>query len=212
MSRDIVTSPGLQIQALEHSSSEEKTASPGRRQVSSSVMDSRRLASLFNIPHGRCMSCIRCYGVYYYSDCCYVYYRMACAIEDSNTQTLIITGGFDTMTTVSVYSLQGWVEDLQSLNTGRYFHACAYYLKANRMVREICRINKYMSFLFYSSHFLIQVFLVTGGYDESDRLDSTELYDPSMGSWVSGAKLPRPLNSLSAASIDARIIILGTDI
>ena len=56
------------------------------------------------------------------------------------------------------------------------------------------------------------MFLVTGGHDESVRLDSTELYDPDVGSWVSGAKLQRPLSALSAASIDARIIILGTDI
>ena len=53
---------------------------------------------------------------------------------------------------------------------------------------------------------LIQVFLVTGGY----FLDSTELYDPSVGSWVvAGAKLPTPMSSLRAINIDDRILIFG---
>ena len=56
-----------------------------------------------------------------------VYYSHACSIEDPDNQRVVITGGQYTNTTVSVYGLQGWVEDLQPLNIGRYQHACTSY-------------------------------------------------------------------------------------
>ena len=43
------------------------------------------------------------------------------------------------------------------------------------------------------------MFLVTGGYDGSDFLDSTETFDPLVGSWTaSRAKLPRPMSGIRA--------------
>ena len=60
-----------------------------------------------------------------YNVCNCNHYRGACAIEDPDTQTVVITDGDYTRTTVSVYGLQGWVEDLQPLNVGRRSHACA---------------------------------------------------------------------------------------
>ena len=59
----------------------------------------------------------------------------------------------------------------------------------------------------------IQVFFVTGGYgDGFVLLDSTELYDPSVGSWVKASgTLPRPMCGLRATKIDGRILIFGTD-
>ena len=57
------------------------------------------------------------------------------------------------------------------------------------------------------------MFLVTGGYaDGKDRLglDSTETFDPMLGSWAaSEAKLPQPMSSLSAANINDRVLIFG---
>ena len=54
------------------------------------------------------------------------------------------------------------------------------------------------------------MFLVTGGYGNSNYLDSTELYDPSVGSWVmADAKLPRPMCCLRAINIDDRILMFG---
>ena len=52
---------------------------------------------------------------------------------------------------------------------------------------------------------------MTGGYDENySFLDSTELYDPSVGSWVvAGAKLPRPMSDLKAINIDDRVLMFG---
>jgi len=110
----------------------------------------------------------------------------ACSIEDPDTETVVITGGRYTSTTVSVYGLQGWVEDLQPLHTGRYWHACTSYKTAGT-----------------------QVFLVTGGYDGYDFLDTTEVYDPSVGSWTAGARLPRPMRGLKAAYIAEQVLIFG---
>ena len=69
------------------------------------------------------------------------------------------------------------------------------------------------------TNFLIQVLLVTGGYGSryldfdinTPLLDSTEVYYPSVGSWViAGAKLPRPMISLKAIYIDDRVLIFGS--
>ena len=36
---------------------------------------------------------------------------------------------------VSVYNVDGWVEDLPKLNMGRYYHGCGHYINsANKMV------------------------------------------------------------------------------
>ena len=41
---------------------------------------------------------------------------------------VILTGGGGTRNTVSVYSTEGWVEDLPDLLTGRYDHGCGHYV------------------------------------------------------------------------------------
>ena len=69
-----------------------------------------------------------------------VYYSSACSIEDPDKENIVITGGYDTntfdsSTTVSVYNLQGWVEDLQPLNDGRRSHACTSYMSGGTRVR-----------------------------------------------------------------------------
>ena len=55
------------------------------------------------------------------------------------------------------------------------------------------------------------MFLVTGGYDRYfNHLDTTETYDPLLGSWVvSGASLPQPMEKLRAANINDRVLIFG---
>ena len=47
----------------------------------------------------------------------YLFHSYACAIPDTE-DTVVLTGGVVTQATVSVYSLQGWQEDLPPLNTG----------------------------------------------------------------------------------------------
>ena len=51
--------------------------------------------------------------------------------------------------------------------------------------------------------------MVTGGWDGAEILDSTELYDPSMGSWSAGAKLPQPMSGLKATNIKDRVLLFG---
>ena len=55
------------------------------------------------------------------------------------------------------------------------------------------------------------MFLVTGGNDRHfNYLDSTETYDPMLGSWTaSDAKLPQPMSYLRAANINDRVLIFG---
>ena len=56
------------------------------------------------------------------------------------------------------------------------------------------------------------MFIVTGGYDFSDYLDSTEIFDPDVGSWSARAALPSPMIDLRAASIGNRVLVFGIDI
>ena len=53
---------------------------------------------------------------------------------------------------------------------------------------------------------------MTGGYGFSgnyDFLDSTEVFDPSVGSWTAGARLPRAMYGLTAAYIEDQVLIFG---
>ena len=59
---------------------------------------------------------------------------------------------------------------------------------------------------------LLQIYLVTGGHDGDALLDSTEILDPSLGSWTNGASLPSPRVYLRAANIDDRVLIFGINI
>ena len=146
-----------------------------------------------------------------YMSCYCVYYRGACAIEDPDNQKVIITGGGWTRTTVSIYGLQGWLEDLQPLNTGRYWHACSSYLSGMTRVsvRGSVGWTRYTA-LFAMQLYYIQVFLVTGGRNVGDILNSTEVYDPIVGSWVlTEAELPTPMINVKATNIDNRVLIFG---
>ena len=49
----------------------------------------------------------------------------ACAIGLDTS--MIITGGFDTLTTAALYDLTGFLRELPHLNTGRHDHACSHY-------------------------------------------------------------------------------------
>ena len=118
---------------------------------------------------------------------------------------MIITGGSTTATTVSVYSVQGWLEDLPPLSIGRINHACAGYTSGGRTVRFSLFKNPYIL-----NAVLLQMFIVSGGFFGSDYLDSTEIFDPSIGSWRAGAALPRGArDQMRAINIDNRILIFG---
>ena len=132
---DMVTSPGLQILALAHTSWEAGNLRPGRRQDSSNRTEARSRDSHLNIQYSIYTMCW-CYDDY---NC--VYYSETCGIEDPDTQTVVITGGYLTgrlsiMNTVSLYGIQGWIEDLPSLNYNRYQHACSSYMSGGSRVRD----------------------------------------------------------------------------
>ena len=55
------------------------------------------------------------------------YCRYACSIPNSESGSVIITGGYHTTHTVSRYGISGWSEDLPSLNHGRAMHGCGSY-------------------------------------------------------------------------------------
>ena len=57
--------------------------------------------------------------------------------------------------------------------------------------------------------------LVTGGIDGvsgSGLTDSTEIYDPDIGSWRTRAALPSPMQDMRAASLGNRVLVFGIDI
>ena len=49
---------------------------------------------------------------------------------------------------------------------------------------------------------------MTGGVGYQ-LLDSTEVYNPSVGSWTAGARLPRAMYGLRAAYIEDQVLIFG---
>ena len=56
------------------------------------------------------------------------------------------------------------------------------------------------------------MFLVSGGGVSlrlGSNIDSTEIFDPSLGSWRAGATLPSPMDSLRATNIDDRVLLFG---
>ena len=54
------------------------------------------------------------------------------------------------------------------------------------------------------------MFLVSGGAINAESyLDSTEIYDPQLGSWRAGAALPSKRRSPRAVNIDGRILFFG---
>ena len=62
-------------------------------------------------------------------------YSGSCLIDEG--ESFLLTGGYGamndgTVSTVSRYDLNGWVEDLDDLNTKRFGHGCTQYLNTDR--------------------------------------------------------------------------------
>ena len=60
--------------------------------------------------------------------------REACAIPDPDNEEVIITGGFYTMTRVSVYNKAGHQRDLADLRQGRRALGCTSFIFQNTKV------------------------------------------------------------------------------
>ena len=70
----------------------------------------------------------------------WLYFSSACSIE--LPEMFILTGGFDTMTTVSRYTTDGWMEDLPELNVGRRGHGCGYFYNDDMQRVSIKHANR----------------------------------------------------------------------
>ena len=58
----------------------------------------------------------------------------ACAINDGSE--VVLTGGFGNRREVTLYNLDGFVEDLPLLNIGRQYHACSSFVQGSNTVRN----------------------------------------------------------------------------
>ena len=115
-------------------------------------------------------------------------YRNACSIQDPLSESVIITGGFHTPETVSLYNKTGWVKDFPSLNWGREKHGCGSYLGEQGET----------------------VFLVTGGKDWRDQyLDTTEILSPGKPWRQAHGQLPRPLASVAVTTLENVVYLFG---
>ena len=52
-------------------------------------------------------------------------FSKSCLIDEGDT--FLLTGGDTSRNTVSRYNSDGWIEDIGSLNTGRFGHGCTHY-------------------------------------------------------------------------------------
>ena len=81
-----------------------------------------------------------------YTDIIFIFSR-ACAIEFQDR--VVVTGGWDgnyIIATVQVYTLSGAQEQLPSLQTPRYEHACAHYMDSqDRAVSIACNIRAHLT-------------------------------------------------------------------
>ena len=63
----------------------------------------------------------------------------ACSIADLVSETVVVTGGVETRKTVTRYGMVGFVEDLPSLEEGRYGHGCGAYLRYDGLTQVVSR-------------------------------------------------------------------------
>ena len=59
-------------------------------------------------------------------------FSRACSIQLKDF--VLVTGGFQTKTKVSIYGVDGWINDLPELKIGRFDHGCGYYLHKEEIV------------------------------------------------------------------------------
>ena len=123
---------------------------------------------------------------------------------------MIVTGGSDNPTKVSVYTIESWQHDLPDLQEGRTSHGCGHYTNKDNVVVKFNLQTWFSVFLNFS--FAIQVFLVTGGYTTNDDvkyLSSTEVLKDGDSSWTTVGNLPKAVSSIRGVSFNNRIIMTG---
>ena len=115
---------------------------------------------------------------------------------------MLITGGVNTLTTVSQYNEAGWLRDLPDLQQRRYSHGCSSY-NNDEGTKVGIDIN------YCSTIIIFQTFLVSGGWDGGNPLDSTELLVETASAWVYSGQLPSARRGLRGANIDNKVLMTG---
>ena len=135
--------------------------------------------------------------------------RYHCAIETE--EAVVLTGGSASMSLVTKYNMEGKAEDLPSLITGRYNHACGETANSDGSIVSLGTWkHDECNFPLPST---LQTYIVTGGYG-GQILSSTEILVKEGGtSWKSAAELPYTARSLRGVSLDSgHFIVTGEDI
>lgn len=110
----------------------------------------------------------------------------SCLIDEG--ETFLLVGGFQHESKVSRYNINGWMESLDNLNTGRFNHGCTQF---NNNQGET-------------------VNLVCGGFDSSySFLDSCEINIMGTSHWTNIGGLPRTLAGLRGINIDGHVLMTG---
>ena len=134
------------------------------------------------------------------------HFSSACSIQVPDSDTVVITGGFDGSNGVRVqkFSQHGASEQLPDMQQSRLQHACGYYYQGERLVSENCNI-KLILFVTIAP----QVYLVTGGWGHG-YLTSTEILVEGSAAWIYSGALPYPKVGLRAATLNNKLIVTGT--
>ena len=129
----------------------------------------------------------------------------SCLIDEG--QTFLLTGGSYSGTRKKVssrYNINGWMEDLDDLNTGRWSHGCTQFTNNDGdKVRMEFVMTSLILILF------VQVNIVCGGWTGSSRLDSCEKNRAGTKHWRYTRSLPRPLDHLRGVTLDNRPLMTG---
>jgi len=119
--------------------------------------------------------------------------RHSCSIQDPKRNSVIITGGTNGsafISTVNRYGMEGLIESLPELLTGRREHGCGSYFSNEGTV-----------------------LLVAGGIDKSVRwLDSTEILLPGAQGWIETTPLPKAMRNPTSASSTGRVFMIGGNV
>jgi len=117
----------------------------------------------------------------------------ACSIPDSDS--VLITGGLHSLSSVSRYDLTGWLEDLPNLGQERRRHGCGSYTRGDGT----------------------KAFLVAGGYDQctnwegdcSSPLSSTEVFTTNSQVWTLTTPLPWSLPGVRGVPVGGTLYMTG---
>merc|ERR1712107_660119 len=112
--------------------------------------------------------------------------RYSCLIDEGES-FLLNGGGYPVVSTVSRYNINGWVEDLDDLITGRYAPGCTQ----------------------YKNHLGARINLVCGGSRGSNWLSSCEVNKVGESTWSPMTSLPGVRTGVRGLTIGSQVLMMG---